>query len=239
MLDAYLHCNMFCMFWMSKLCFAQVVRHSICAAFSMSNSLSKFHRSHIQSAMEGWERIAVACSFVTSIACPLKWFCTPEDKHKLFQELDLRRGNYYHGLHMSIAHAWVRFLQRFIRHGFTVRMWRIIERWDPELSDDSDKPFEFEWLCHGLLDMEFKKYCFGSGIAEDASFELTLLCKELLHLRLKEYCFLSCRWNPKCLLEKKRTCSCSSIGEFCNAQVVYVCEVLKIIFPWSSRRTCR
>ena len=74
--------------------------------------------------MEGWERIAVACSFVTSIACPLHWFYAPEDKLQLLEELDMRRVDHYHGLHMHLVHAWLRFIQR----ARMVRCWRILEQ---------------------------------------------------------------------------------------------------------------
>ena len=73
--------------------------------------------------MEGWERVAVGSTFVTSIACPLHWFYTPEHKRELLEELDMRRTVHYHGLHMHVVHAWLRFVHRAMRD----RFWRILE----------------------------------------------------------------------------------------------------------------
>ena len=95
----------------------------------MANVPSKCMRARIGSAIEGLERLAVQMSFIASIASPLHLVCTPELKAELLKELDERRVNYYHGLHMRIIHAWLRFISDAKR----TRFWRILEE-DPGTS---------------------------------------------------------------------------------------------------------
>ena len=91
-------------------------------------------RARIGSAIEGWERLAVQMSFIASIASPLHLVCTFELKLELWIELDERRVDYYHGLHMRIIHAWLRFISGAKRR----RFWQILEEdsgWDLPLQD--------------------------------------------------------------------------------------------------------
>ena len=94
----------------------------------MSNVLGKPLCLRIACAMEGWERFAVACSFLVRIASPLHWFYTPELRCQLLYELDATRRDRYHGRHMRIVHAWLRVAMRARRERFWRRFWRVYER---------------------------------------------------------------------------------------------------------------
>ena len=90
------------------------------ATLWMAPLLSKNPRGRLGHPMEGWERLALAISFVTSIACPI----FGSMRALTLCHLDEVRSSYYAARSVQVMQMWMKIVHRAKREAY----WRRYER---------------------------------------------------------------------------------------------------------------
>ena len=90
------------------------------ATLWMAALLSKNPRRRLDHPMEGWERLALAISFVTSIACPI----FGSMRALTLCHLDEVRSSYYAARSVQVMQMWMKIVHRAKREAY----WRRYER---------------------------------------------------------------------------------------------------------------